>query len=78
MEDENYWFQAARNVKFFIFDYRICVLIIFFLLHKRIYTFVILLIAFIILYILELRKITILDLIKRTRSKLAGKNIRIK
>lgn len=77
MGNENFWFQSARTVRFFIFDYRIFILIIFFALHKRVYTFLILITAFIVLYILEIRRITITDLIKRIRSALAGKHIKI-
>ena len=78
MESKNFWFQSARSARFLIFDYRLFVLVIFFLLHKRSYTFIALIVAFIVLYILELRKINVTDLMKRIRSNLAGKHSKLK
>ena len=74
MENNNFWFQSGKNVKFFMLDYRVCLVFVMFLVHKRSYTFLIMVAITVLLYILEVKnRMTIVDAIKRLRSNLTGK-----
>ena len=65
MENNNFWFQSGKNVKFFMLDYRVCLVFIMFLVHKRSYTFLIMVSITVLLYILEVKnRMTIVDAIK--------------
>lgn len=69
----NYWFHSAKPVKFFIVDYRVSIFLVIFLLHMRFYTFILLILIFVVLLILEMNKLSVVNAFKRLRTILAGK-----
>lgn len=74
----NSWFHSAKPVKFLIVDYRVSIFFILFMLRMRVETFALLLIVFMIFYILEVKKINIVDAFKKARFMLGGKVRQIK
>lgn len=73
MNKKNEWYNTARNPKFFIVDAKFGIFIIIFLTHIRIYTFLMLVVAFIFLFILEQNKINFKTFLKITREFFSGK-----
>jgi len=69
----NYWFHSAKPIKFLFIDYRASLFVIIFLLHMRFYTFVLLIFIFVVLWILEMYKLSVKNAFKRLRIMLAGK-----
>lgn len=74
----NFWFHSAKPVKFFFVDYRVSLFFVLFMLRMRFETFALLLIIFMIFYILEVKKINVVDAFKKLRFNLGGKTRRIK
>lgn len=69
----NSWFHTAKPVKFAMVDYRVSFFIILWMVHMRFYTFILLILIFMICYILELNKLSLVNAAKRFRVMLAGK-----
>lgn len=69
----NYWFNSAKTVKFLVVDYRASLFLVVFLLHMRFYTFVLLIFIFVVLWILDMNKLSVNNACKRLRVILAGK-----
>jgi len=75
MQDRKYneWRNTAPAVKLFILDSRVFFFFVAFMLHMRMYTFVILIIAISFAAILELQKINLTNASKRFRLMLSGR-----
>jgi hypothetical protein len=69
----NYWFNSAKPVKFLVVDYRASAFLLVFLLHMRFYTMFLLIFIFVVLWILEMNKLSVNNAFKRLRVILAGK-----
>lgn len=76
MSEFNYWFHSAKPVKFIFIDYRASLFVIIFFLHMRLYTFFLLIFIFMVLWILEMYKLSLVNALKRLRTTLAGKIIK--
>lgn len=76
MSDYNYWFHSAKPVKFIFIDYRASIFVIIFFLHMRMSTFFLLIFIFMVLWILEINKLSLVNALKRLRSIMAGKLIK--
>lgn len=76
MSDYNFWFHSAKPVKFIFIDYRASIFVIIFFLHMRMYTFFLLIFIFMVLWILEMYKLSLVNALKRLRTFLAGKTIK--
>ena len=76
MSDYNFWFHSAKPVKFIFIDYRASIFVIIFFLHMRMYTFFLLIFIFMVLWILEMYKLSLVNAFKRLRSFLAGNTIK--
>ncbi|MDB5478714.1 MAG: putative acetyltransferase [Alphaproteobacteria bacterium] len=63
----NHWRNTARPVRFFTVDYRAGIFVAIFLLHIRLWTFILLLAAMIILFLLERRGLTLPLAMRRIR-----------
>lgn len=74
----NYWRDTALAPKLWIIDYKCAFLVIIFLLHIKLYTFVILVACLIFFGILEKYNLDILNFVKLIRFKLAGRIRKIK
>jgi len=75
MEDRKYneWRNTAPSVKLFILDSRVFFFFAAFMLHMRMYTFVILIVVIAFAAILEFQKINLLNATKRFRLMLSGR-----
>lgn len=69
---QNHWRNTARPVRFFNVDYRAGVFLFVFLMHIRVWTFVMLLCVFIGLFIMEKRGLTLPLASRRLRVWLIG------
>ena len=79
MDDNlNFWFHSAKPIKIFIVDYRLTIFLIFFLLHMRTWTFMVLVSMVIIFAVLESFNLDIENAFKKLRCSLAGKHRPIK
>lgn len=76
MSDYNFWFHSAKPVKFIFIDYRASIFVIIFFLHMRMYTFFLLIFIFMVLWILEMYKLSLVNAFKRLRTILAGNTIK--
>jgi hypothetical protein len=76
MSEYNHWFHIAKPVKFIFVDYRASIFVIIFFLHMRLYTLVLLIFIFVVLWILEMNKLSLVNAFKRLRTFLAGKTIK--
>lgn len=76
MSDYNFWFHSAKPVKFIFIDYRASIFVIIFFLHMRMYTFFLLIFIFMVLWILEMYKLSLVNAFKRLRTFLAGNTIK--
>lgn len=76
MSEYNYWFHSAKPVKFIFIDYRASIFVVIFFLHMRMSTFFLLIFIFVVLWILEINKLSLVNALKRLRSILAGKLIK--
>lgn len=63
----NHWRNTARPVRFFNVDYRAGVFLFLFLMHIRLWTFLIVLTVFIVLLFLERRGLTLPLAMRRLR-----------
>lgn len=69
----NAWFHTSKPIKFIMVDYRVSFFVLLFMVHMRFYTFILLILIFVFCYILELKKLSIVNAAKRLRVILAGK-----
>jgi hypothetical protein len=76
--DYNHWIHTAKPVRMFIVDYRLSILLIFFLIHIRFWVFALLIAFFVFFFVLEMKKMNIVAASKRFRSFLAGNTRKIK
>ncbi len=67
-----HWRDSARNVRFFIIDYRAAFPLVFFLLHIRLWTFVVAVIATLFFALLERYGFTVIVFLRWFRASLAG------
>lgn len=71
-KEYNKWFHTSKPVKFIMVDYKVSFFLLLFMLHMRLYTFLILVVIFCICYILELNKLSLVNAVKRLRLILGG------
>lgn len=55
----NHWRNTARPVRFFNIDYRAGIFLFIFLMHIRMWTFILLIVVFVVLFLLEKRGLTL-------------------
>lgn len=67
-----HWRDSARRPRFFWIDARVALLLLFFLLHMRLWTFLLALMGVITLSILEYFNFTIEVFLRWSRNQLAG------
>jgi intracellular multiplication protein IcmT len=67
-----HWRDSARNVRFFFIDFRACFPLLLFLLHIRLWTFILALIATIFFATLERYGFTVIVFLRWIRSFIAG------
>ena len=70
----NHWRNTARPVRFFTIDYRAGIFLFIFLMHIRLWTFLMLLTVCIILFILERRGLSFNVAMRRLRVWFIGKS----
>jgi len=70
---ETHWRESARPARFFIFDARAAFPLLFFLLHIRVWTFVVAVVAMLFFYALEHYGFTVIVFLRWLRTMLAGK-----
>jgi intracellular multiplication protein IcmT len=63
----NHWRNTARPVRFFNVDYRAGIFLFIFLMHIRLWTFVMVLVVFMVLLLLERRGLTLPLAMRRLR-----------
>ena len=63
----NHWRNTARPVRFFNVDYRAGIFLFIFLLHIRLWTFILMLLVFAVLLFLEKRGLTLPLAMRRLR-----------
>lgn len=73
MNKKNEWYNTARTPKFFIVDAKFGIFVIIFLIHIRIYTFLLLVGVFIFFFILDQNKINFKTFLKLIREGFSGK-----
>lgn len=67
-----HWRDSARNVRFFFIDFRACFPLLLFLLHIRLWTFILALIATIFFATLERYGFSVIVFLRWLRSFVAG------
>jgi len=67
-----HWRDSARNVKFFFVDFRACFPLLLFLLHIRLWTFIVAVIATLFFSALENYGFSVVVFLRWIRSYLAG------
>lgn len=67
-----HWRDSARNVRFFFFDFRATFPLLFFLLHIRLWTFFLAIIAIIFFAMIERYGFTVSVFTRWVRSYIAG------
>jgi intracellular multiplication protein IcmT len=68
----NHWRNTARPVRFFNLDYRAGAFVFIFMMHIRLWTFVLMLAVFVVLIILERKGLTLPLAMRRGRIWLIG------
>lgn len=67
-----HWRDSARNVRFWVIDYRATFPLLFFLLHIRLWTFIVAIVATIFFALLERYGFTVGVFLRWTRAFVAG------
>lgn len=63
----NHWRNTARPVRFFNIDYRAGIFVFVFLMHIRLWTFILMLLVMLVLWIMERRGLTFTLALRRLR-----------
>lgn len=71
--ESNYWRDTALTPKLYMIDYKCALLVIVFLIHIKLFTFIILVASLIFFGILEKYNLDMLNFFKLIRFKLAGR-----
>lgn len=68
----NHWRNTARPPRFMSLDYRAGIFLILFMMHMRLWTFVLMILVFLILFFLERRGLTLPLAMRRLRVWVSG------
>ena len=77
-DNTNYWFHSAKPIKIFIVDYRLTIFLLFFLVHMRLWTFMLLIVMVVFFAILESFNLDLNNAFKKLRCSISGRHKPVK